>query len=92
VKWEAGYDPTTGLLYCPPPDLVVPPVQENPDAQTLYRAMEMLRDIIADFPFDSEASRANMLGLIITGVIRFAITGQVPCALIGAHQPATGKD
>jgi hypothetical protein len=53
--------------------------------------MNLLHEMLGDFPFENDASLANMLGLLMTPCIRLAIDGQVPLALIDAPQAGTGK-
>lgn len=86
-----GYDPATRRLYLPA-DLVVPPVPDHPTPQQVAAAVELItQDLLGDFPFDTEADAANAFGLLLTPLVRPAITGQVPLALLDAPEPGTGK-
>lgn len=88
---QPGYDPQTGLYYITPPNLLIPPISENPSQEALEEALGYLFEIICDFPFVEDADRANALGLIITPPLRPAIAGNVPMAAISAPTPGTGK-
>src|SRR5262249_10461123 len=55
------------------------------------RAATFLWQFFDDFPFVDQASRANLLALVLTSIIRPAIAGCVPLALIDAPQAGTGK-
>ena len=48
-------------------------------------------DLLIDFPFRTEADRENMIGLLLTPLIRPAIEGNVPMHLIKSSLPRTGK-
>jgi len=85
-----GYDPFTKLVYTPAASLRVPPIPEVPTAEDVSRARALLDDVIVDFPFDNPASRANALALLITPIIRSAISGPVPLALIDKNVPGAG--
>src|SRR5262249_47921999 len=85
-----GYDATMRLLYAPPPGLAVPPVPKTPKRDQVRAALESLTDILSDFPFTSDAVRANALGLLLTPILRPAILGQVPLALIDKPKRGTG--
>ncbi len=88
---DPGYDPITRLFYVQPPNLFVPPIPENPAPEDIKDAVSLIQEIIADFPFEDQADRANCLGLIITLPLRPAIPKNVPMAVISAPAPGTGK-
>lgn len=91
VLSQPGYDPATQLFYAPPRGLSVPAVPQTPTAAECRSALEQLHEVLADFPFIDEASYANLLALWLTPVIRGAIDGPVPMAIIDAPSPGTGK-
>ena len=87
-----GYDPAT-LLHLAPADAggAWPAIPEAPTAADISAARALLDELICDFPFISEADRANYLGLLLTPLIRPAVAGCVPLAVIDAPQAGTGK-
>lgn len=86
-----GYDAATRLLYRPRPDLTVPSVPTAPTSKQRRDALALLNDALLDFPFADQASRAAAFGLMLTPVIRPAISGQVPLAVLDAPAAGTGK-
>lgn len=88
---QPGYDAATRLLYAPDPKLVIPPIPQDPCMEDAAEAADKIREVLVDFPFVDEASRANAIGLIITLAIRAAINAIVPIGLIDAPTPGTGK-
>jgi len=88
---DPGYDPVTRLFYVKPPNLFVPPIPGNPTPEDVKGAISLIQEIIADFPFEDQADRANCIGLIITLPLRPAIPKKVPMAVITAPAPGTGK-
>jgi hypothetical protein len=90
VLVEPGYDPTTRLVYAPDPMLVMPAIPERPTAPQLREAANLVLDLLIDFPFVDEASKANMLALLLTPIVRPAIAGLVPLALLDKPQRGTG--
>jgi len=89
---QPGYDPDSRLLYSPTPGLVVPDVPSNPSwIQVKLAKMWLLKDLLADFPFADQASRANALALLLLPFIRPLIDGPTPLHLIEAAKPGTGK-
>ena len=91
IVMKPGYDQKTGLYYCPAPDFNMEWVPDNPSKYQRTKALELLLEVFQDFPFKDEASITNMLALLITPMIRPAIDGCVPMALINAPQAGTGK-
>jgi hypothetical protein len=86
-----GYDEQTGLYYAPSKDLRIPDIPEEPTTDDVDVAMDELRDVIHDFPFTDEASETNAHGSMITPIVRAAIRGPVPLALIDATTAGSGK-
>jgi len=87
---EPGYDSSTDLFYFPDPKLAVPTIPDKPSTAELKSAIELVLDPMADFPFNSDASRANALGTMFTPVLRPMIDGPVPMALFDKPQQGTG--
>lgn len=87
---KPGYDGITGLFYYLAPNRSVPVIPDNPNESELNAAIEFALDPLCDFPFDSEASRANAIAAMFTLVLRPIIDGPVPLVLCDKPQPGTG--
>lgn len=88
----AGYDAATSLVLHPAPGLAMPAIPATPTRAELDQARELvLGELLGDFPFDSDASRANAVALLLTPLLRPALRDGVPLALIDAPQAGTGK-
>lgn len=88
---QPGYDIETGLFYYPDPAMTIPPIPSDPTPEQIDSAVEVLEDILCDFPFVDESSRANGWASFITPPVRHAIAGQVPAALVDATRAGSGK-
>ena len=86
---EHGYDPQTRLYHWHNGDPYLP-VPDTPTAAERIEAVAVIDDLLADFPFDSQADRANAWGMILTPLVR-PITGHAMMALVDAPEPGTGK-
>ncbi len=97
-----GYDPVSRMIYAPAPDFQMEPIPEYVDGDQLREAVALIDEAIGDFPYAEEKdskgavmianpSRANVFGLLLTPIVRPAIAGVVPMALIDAPQAGTGK-
>jgi hypothetical protein len=91
IMMEQGYDNLTGLYYYPAPGFEMDPIPDIPMEGEVIRAKELLLEVFQDFPFKDDGSKANMLGLLITPLVRPAINGNIPLALITAPSMGTGK-
>lgn len=89
VLCSPGYDEPTGLWYHATGQ--TPPVPDRPTAEQVSAALALLREPFYDFPYISEADRTNALALLLTPLLRPAIPGPVPLALVNATQQGTGK-
>jgi hypothetical protein len=84
-----GYDEATGL-YFDPGTTDFASIPERPTRRDAEAARDKLLEIIAEFPFVDEASRAVMLALLITPSIRHAVRA-APLFGITAPKMASGK-
>ncbi|MGY2905692.1 hypothetical protein [Bradyrhizobium sp. URHC0002] len=67
---EAGFDSATQLLLVDPPS--IPSVQDNPTRECAFQALAKIEDLLTEFPFADEVSRAVALSAMITPVVRGA--------------------
>jgi hypothetical protein len=88
---DPGYDPETALFYLPDAGLEVPEVSDVPTSDEVARALDVLDDVLHDFPF-KEDGYANTIGAFLTPVVRRMIGGQVPLWIIKATKRRTGKN
>jgi hypothetical protein len=87
---QAGYDAATRILYRPDRHLVVPPIPQTPTQTQLGESKALINDMIGEFPYVDQASRANAWATLITTIVRPAILGLVPLALLDKPSPGTG--
>ncbi len=90
VLSKHGYDRGSGLFY-EPSNLRNIPVHDEPTQQDVKAAVDLIEEAIGEFPYDSLASRANVYALLLTPILRPAISGCTPLAVIDAPQAGTGK-
>jgi hypothetical protein len=83
-----GYDSASRLFYRPVGN--IPAIPERPTQKDARAAAAWILDMISEFPFDSDASRDNFLGLLMTFPVR-QLCGCVPLALIDAPIAGSGK-
>ena len=85
-----GYDPQTRLYYRPGEGLDVAPIPAAPTKDDTKAAISLLDEAVGEFPYEDEASAANTLALMLTPLVRQAVAGPVPLALIDKPQAGTG--
>lgn len=90
VMNKPGYDSTTNLYYYPSPKLTVPLIPDKPTDNDVKTAIELALEPVCDFPFDSEASRANAIVTMFTPILRPMIDGPAPLAIVDKPQAGTG--
>jgi hypothetical protein len=86
-----GYDKKLKVFYDPSDDLKELEIPEYCTQEDAINAAKVLQHLIAEFPFEGEADRANMIGLFLTPFIRHAFKGDIQLALLDATNPGTGK-
>src|SRR5919112_923450 len=85
-----GYDPQTRLYYRPVEGFEVPPIAGTPTPSDTQAAIRLLDEAVGEFPYEDRASAANTLALMLTPLVRPAISGPVPLALIDKPKAGTG--
>jgi hypothetical protein len=89
---EPGYHREGRLFYSPSPDLAGLVVPEKPTSAQVAESVALLRDeLLCDFPFADQASRANSVGLMLLPFVRLMIDGPTPLHHIEASTEGTGK-
>ena len=95
ILQKAGYDPRT-RLFLDTGGVVYPPIKERPTMGDGCNALEVLRDLLVDFPFDDSddgiggLSESVALSAILTAVCRRALP-TAPVFGIGANEVSSGK-
>lgn len=90
ARIEPGYDPATALYYHAGGPLAIG--DTDPTDERLRWAIGLiLNDLLGDFPFKDEASRANAVALFILPFARPLIEGCTPLHILNAPTPGTGK-
>jgi len=90
VLEQPGFDPATRLFLAPNPDLKMPPLPAAPSLDDARRALQLLSDLLVEFPFKSDIDRAVALSGLLTAVVRGALP-TAPMHVFRAHTPGTGK-
>lgn len=68
-----------------------PPVSEYPSELEVIEARKLLEELVSDFPFADQASKANTLALMILPSVLSVIDAPTPIALTDAAENGAGK-
>jgi len=86
-----GYDEASGLFYSPAVGLYVPEIKAEPTQNdAIHAAQFLLNEVLGDFPYVDQASRANALAALLTPIVRPAIDGCTPLFLFDKPAPGSG--
>ena len=87
---DPGYDPATG--YYLTTRMRMDRVPDQPTADQVDAAVSFLLDrFLADFPWRSDADRANYLAMLMTPLLRPYTRALVPFGIVDATMPGSGK-
>jgi len=87
-----GYDPESQTWFWPANGQQIPDIVSSPTEADLTRAKSLiLDDVLVDFPFVDQASRAHAVAMLLLPFIRQMIDGPTPLHLIDAPTEGTGK-
>ncbi|SFM97961.1 PriCT-2 domain-containing protein [Methylobacterium pseudosasicola] len=82
---QAGYDPATRLYLALDPDFTMPVLSERPDKVEALRALALIEELLAGFPFVDHVDRSVALSGILTALVR----GVLPTAPLHAFRATT---
>jgi len=86
-----GYDESSGLYYSPAACLEVPNIKAEPTKEDAIQAAQfLLTEVLGDFPYVDQSSRANALAALLTPIVRPAIDGCTPLFLFDKPAPGSG--
>lgn len=88
---KPGYDAAAGIYYAPAAWVAGLEVPENPTESEFTAAMEVIIDVLADFPFASPTDRAHAWALMLLPLVRELIAGPTPLHRIEAPDIGSGK-
>ncbi len=86
---QPGYDAETGLFF-EPLGTVFPPIPERPTREDALAALAILDDLLCEFPFVDDPSRAVARSALLTSVCRRALEC-APMHAYTAPEAGTGK-
>ncbi len=87
-----GFHPQARLWYHAAAGLIVPEVPAAPTAADVERARHLLLvELLGDFPFEDDASKAHALAALLLPFVRQLIDGPTPMHLLDAPVEGTGK-
>lgn len=88
---EPGFDSGSGLYYSPDPCLETFAFQTNASNASAKKSLELLFELLTDFPFGNPNERFTFLSALLTLFLRSAIRGVVPCLAIDGNGQSVGK-
>lgn len=87
-----GYQRAARIYYDPKAGAVAPAVPESPTEADLQQARDLiLGELLAEFPFVSDADQAHAVALFLLPFVRELISGPTPLHLIEAPTMGSGK-
>ena len=87
---QPGYDPATCLYLAS--KVPLEPVPAEPDSRQVAGARDfLLATFLGDFPWVSEADKANYLGLLVTPILRSYLRTLIPFGVVTSTMPGSGK-
>ena len=78
-------------MYFEPLGTVFPPIPENPTREDALAALEILLELLSEFPFVDEASRSVAISAILTAVGGVALSTLRQCTQTRRTRPARAK-
>lgn len=89
---ESGFHREARVYYAPGPELAGVKVPERPTGQDVASALSLIfDDLLVDFPFKNQASRANALAVMLLPFARLMVNGPSPNHHFTASTEGTGK-
>lgn len=92
LETESGYLPKSNMYYACSKTSPIPEVPNKPSAPDIQKSLNVLfNELLIDFPFQNQASRAHALSMIMLPFVRQMIKGPTPLHLIDGSKRGVGK-
>lgn len=92
LQSSPGYSRDTRCWYSPVAGIEIPKVPDSPTDDDIEKAKSLIFDeLLVDFPFVDQASRANAVTILLEPFARRLIVGPTPIHAIDAPKEGTGK-
>jgi hypothetical protein len=92
IVTEPGYDEATRTILMPDEAFAGIEVPDSPTAAEVTAARDyLMTEWLGDFPVDTDADRANLLGLVVTPTVR-GMMPRAPMAVVDGLQMGVGKN
>lgn len=89
VLVQPGYDADTSSFLVD--SVEVPAIADHPTREVATKALEVLKYLLGDFPFETPVDRSALLAFVLTMFIRTAIDGPMPLCLVDSNVRGAGK-
>lgn len=86
-----GYDPITGLFYFTPDYATIPRVPRSPSREMAQDALNIIIDLIDEFPFAEPCHRSAWLASLLGVVARPMLGPCAPMTLVDGNRSGAGK-
>jgi len=86
---QSGFDKASGLFVAPGAESL--DIPESPTQEDAQRAVAELLELVADFPFASDADRSVWLAACLTPFARWSFDGSTPLFAFDANCAGSGK-
>jgi hypothetical protein len=84
-----GYDPPTRLYL--QPNVQIDPIPDQPGRHDAEQSLELIYDLVTDFPFKSETHKTVWLTGLFTVLGRASFMGPAPLIAFDGNAPGSGK-
>jgi hypothetical protein len=86
---QPGYDAASGLFVARR-GINIPGVMHAPTAKDVADALDLIYELVEDFPFVDDADRTNAIALLLLPFVRDLIAGPTPLHLLTKPSPGSG--
>lgn len=89
IETRTGYNPKTQTYYHDSTRLSLGDI--TPTSANVQAALSLIDEMLWDFPFVDEASKANTIATLLEPFVRSVIDGPVPLRVVDSPTPGSGK-
>lgn len=91
IMTQPGYSIESQVFFIDRDKLRINHITDNPTRENVQKAINLIDEMIFDFPFDGAADRAHIYALLLLPFARNMILGPTPLHDIEATGPGSGK-
>ena len=91
IATAQGYNPNVSAYLNLADDVKIADADIDPTPENVEQSKALIEKVVAEFPFDDDASKQNAISLFLLPFARLLVDAEIPLYAVDSHSPGSGK-